>query len=341
MIQLLQPADGSVIAPLDEERSRIVNDPRWETDPVHDPLIKTDPEKDLSKPDGLLFQWSAPGEALLEIARDPDFTQIEQSLSRFNSACVYNLYMEQRYYWRVRTAEETSGVFTFITGRGVRMIHLPDVTNVRDMGTWRTSDGKKIRQGLLYRGAKFNVISERDILPAITEEGIRVLLNDLKVRTELDLRADGISTVSNGRYGFHYIKSGLSAYATWGTEGVFAPEQRESLCRIFHILAVKAFYPVYFHCAGGGDRTGTLAYLLEMILGVSHEDAVRDYEFSVLSVSGERQRYSEVWVKFMERLERFGGDSRKEQVERFLAECGVTSAVLDSIREILLEEDHI
>jgi protein tyrosine/serine phosphatase len=37
---------------------------------------------------------------------------------------------------------------------------------------------------------------------------------------------------------------------------------------------------IYFHCAIGTDRTGTMAYFLEGLLGVSLEDKLEDYELS-------------------------------------------------------------
>ena len=37
---------------------------------------------------------------------------------------------------------------------------------------------------------------------------------------------------------------------------------------------------IYFHCRIGTDRTGTLAYILEGLLGVPDEDKVQDYELS-------------------------------------------------------------
>ena len=37
---------------------------------------------------------------------------------------------------------------------------------------------------------------------------------------------------------------------------------------------------IYFHCAIGTDRTGTMAYFLEGLLGVSEEDRIQDYELS-------------------------------------------------------------
>ena len=46
---------------------------------------------------------------------------------------------------------------------------------------------------------------------------------------------------------------------------------------------------VYFHCAGGADRTGTLAFLIEALLGVSESDLSKDYELT--SFDGSHDRY--------------------------------------------------
>jgi protein-tyrosine phosphatase len=37
---------------------------------------------------------------------------------------------------------------------------------------------------------------------------------------------------------------------------------------------------LYFHCRIGTDRTGTVAYVLEGLLGVPEEDRIQDYELS-------------------------------------------------------------
>jgi protein tyrosine/serine phosphatase len=50
---------------------------------------------------------------------------------------------------------------------------------------------------------------------------------------------------------------------------------------------------VYFHCRVGADRTGTLAYILEGLLGVSDEDRKQDYELTTLFGLADRTRYYE------------------------------------------------
>ena len=48
---------------------------------------------------------------------------------------------------------------------------------------------------------------------------------------------------------------------------------------------------LYFHCTIGTDRTGTLAYFLEGLLGASEEDRVEDYELSYYYGMTNRDRY--------------------------------------------------
>lgn len=46
------------------------------------------------------------------------------------------------------------------------------------------------------------------------------------------------------------------------------------------IDAVTHREPVYFHCTAGADRTGTLACVLEGLLGMSQSDIDKDYELT-------------------------------------------------------------
>ena len=48
---------------------------------------------------------------------------------------------------------------------------------------------------------------------------------------------------------------------------------------------------IFFHCTIGTDRTGTLAYFLEGLLGVSEEDRLEDYELSYYFGMTNRDRY--------------------------------------------------
>ena len=113
---------------------------------------------------------------------------------------------------------------------------------------------------------------------------------------------------------------------------------QEQIRKIFELFADETAYPIYMHCQGGGDRTGTLAFLLGAVLGMSYDDLITDYEFSNLSVSGERIRYSTVWSKFEKRLKEFApGDTVQVQAVNYLHQCGISDELLEKIRFILTE----
>src|SRR5690606_30537969 len=81
----------------------------------------------------------------------------------------------------------SSEAYSFTTEDSApRWVYAEGLTNIRDIGAWPTMDGKKIKQGLLYRG------SEMDTHLTITPEGIRTLKEHLTIRTDLDLRGEAV-----------------------------------------------------------------------------------------------------------------------------------------------------
>ena len=59
---------------------------------------------------------------------------------------------------------------------------------------------------------------------------------------------------------------------------------------IFRVLSDEDNYPIYFHCNAGADRTGTVAFLINGVLGVPYKDLTRDFELTSFSSSGNRYR---------------------------------------------------
>ena len=53
-----------------------------------------------------------------------------------------------------------------------------------------------------------------------------------------------------------------------------------SIREIFRVLADEENYPIMFHCNAGADRTGTVAFLINGVLGVPYEDLTRDFELT-------------------------------------------------------------
>ena len=297
---------------------------------------------DASHPEPVTVKWDNPfgKKCLLSLSENAKFSPAKK-WQALRSRKIYNLIPGRQYFLKVTCGRHCSETVSFSTGpQSPRFIHVPGVTNVRDIGGLTTCSGKKIRFGMVYRGAQHDKWSS---VRGISQTGKSVLRNDLKLKTILDLRwwTEGKRPMEKAVR--KYVNLPILAYATWHgptnlSLGIFTEEQMDHVRRIFLLLAEKNSYPLYFHCQGGGDRTGTIAFLLETALGVSQPDAEKEYEYSNLSISGIRLRTAEVWVKFMNRLDEFApGKSIQEKVSAYLYQCGIKEETLEKIRQILLE----
>ena len=296
-----------------------------------------DGHTDCSFPAAVTVKWTNPAGKMCQllISENRDFSHAKKR-EAFRSCRLYNLLPGRQYFLKVRCGRSDSETVRFFTRPELpRFIYVPGVTNVRDIGGLSAGNGKKVRFGMVYRGAQHEKWSQQK---GITMEGKRVLLEDLKLKAILDLRGEIEGRRVMAKAVRKYVKIPSRAYATWRNDGIFSEEQMDHMRKIFGVFAQKNSYPLYVHCQGGGDRTGTVVFLLEVVLGVSQEDAEKEYEFSNLSTSGIRLRSSEVWVRFMEKLDTFApGKSIQDKVTAFLDRCGVKESMLEKIRNILLE----
>ncbi|MBQ7651025.1 MAG: tyrosine-protein phosphatase, partial [Victivallales bacterium] len=109
----------------------------------------------------------------------------------------------------------------------------------------------------------------------------------------------------------------------------------------FTLMLDEANYPIVFHCIGGTDRTGTMATLLNALLGVNENELCRDYEASWFRNAGgivdeRHRRWFEGLLTHINRLE---GENLREKVESFvIGSCGFTMDDISKFREIMLEK---
>ena len=114
---------------------------------------------------------------------------------------------------------------------------------------------------------------------------------------------------------------------------------------------------IYFHCWGGLDRTGTVAFILEGLLGCSFTDMCIDYELSSFSGSGAlRQRdvdYQSGGKGFKTMVTQLvnnsaandtfdgynpdGTNDIQEICENILLTAGMTQSEINQLRNTLLE----
>jgi len=256
---------------------------------------------------------------------------------------VYNLIPDTVYYYTVvhLMADGTAVTAkngTFRTGgEPWRLLKVSGISNVRDLGGLTGFGGKRVKYGKLFRGCAMDDSTYRDLL--ITDEGKREMIVDLGIKAELDLRYGYTkSAVSDD---LAYVCLSYPSYAAAFTDAGNRTRFKECLEWIVARLSESEAKPVYFHCQGGCDRTGTLAFQLLGLLGVGESDLAREYELSSFSPIGrwDRIRNSTVYgySAMTEALKSYAGDTLTEKFVNFAVACGVTYDTVECFRSLMLE----
>lgn len=299
--------------------------------------------EDRSFPGSVEFAWENSGlprakSYSLLVSRDPDFSLLDVKRKVTGSSSrVENLYIGERYFWKV-IAEAGNGrvvespVRAFMTNPSVpRWIRVPGISNVRDMGGWPAGRSGHVRQGLVFRSSEMNSHVN------IEKRGVRVLVDELKIRTDLDLRGDNEDTrpvLDSSRV--EWINVPVRPYGS-----IIDEENFESYRRVFEMFSEESKYPVLFHCWGGADRGGTVAFLLHALLGLRLSDLIMDYELTSFSRWGERTHKSEGFQALLGALRPFAEkeDDITGQVENYLKHAGLEQNAIVKIRKQLIARE--
>lgn len=250
------------------------------------------------------------------------------------SVDLYFLKTATKYHYRITLLFSgdlsTAMTGSFVTADTPRILSVEGLVNVRDIGGWKTKDGRVIRQGMLIRGSELDGAVEESY--DVSSTGLMDALTVLGIRTDMDLRAETDNVDHTHALGAN-VKHRYYDVAMY--EGILQKGQGERVCAVFSDLAKPETYPVYLHCTYGADRTGTICFLLEALLGLSEEDLVREYELTTLYHTSVTAENLTALRQYLDSLE---GDSLQEKTENYLLSIGVTAAEIESIRSILLTD---
>ena len=257
-----------------------------------------------------------------------------------------NFEVGRTYSWKV-TAKvdggEVSAGGTFVTeDRAPRMIHLHGVPNMRDIGGLKGLDGRRVRQGRIYRSAGLNSNATKGkdgtMKPGkerLNDAARKCAKQTLGIRTDVDLRSD--------RECFGMTGSPLGPEVKWlhvpssAYSGFHKPAGKEAFAKVFRAFLDAERYPLVFHCIAGADRTGSLAFVLEALLGVDEDDLYRDWEVTGFEKSKIDFRHETRFDKLVKGFNAYPGATIHERVVAFVKSCGFTDADIARFRELMLE----
>jgi protein-tyrosine phosphatase len=242
--------------------------------------------------------------------------------------------------------------------------------NFRDIGGVNAAGNKKVKNGLIFRSANPDRIRKKDIEKLLT----------YRIRTIIDLRAPG--ELSKRRVSIdHAEKLTLPLDFQLKTRErlrpvIYRKDAQPIIAdisndlyleildasvpvvgRIMEILASSDGTPVLIHCQAGKDRTGIVAALILLALGVDRNLIIDDFMKSNEALLPSFKKYF-----LMRKLISFGFfpyrnmvfavtvkkrniesiltrvDVHYGGIESFMSRAGITRSKLDEIREKLLSD---
>lgn len=273
------------------------------------------------KPAPVVFYWKNAEPRTLSITDPDDMSLVYAGDASDSQTHVYNLIPGKKYLYHIDA--DLSWDSSFTTEGTLRMIDVDGVRNVRDLGGWKAGD-QRIRYGKVYRGARLNTI---------TDSGKR-MFEALNISAEIDLRGNDAVNILGME---NYYRFPATYFQITGNSGQY---YIDAIRKIILLLAENK--SVYFHCMVGADRTGTLAFLLEALLGVSESDLSKDFELTSFFNEEIRTRNGQVNSNFglkrlVSALNEYSGENIQERVTTWAIQSGLSSDEIEQLKVLLLE----
>ena len=342
-----------------------------------------------STPVPVKLQWKGDAsEYLVTVRRLPDGKVVFAQAVATNCVEVDSLDIATEWEWTVASSNDCF-VSRFKTEDLLpRLVRMTGTGNCRDIGGRRGLDGRRIRQGLVYRTAGLNSnapveyystdeILELEKVGKLKEMGhtgldlhrklkageklssnpvknklvkrkmfepgkrrisageVARILSTYGIRSDIDLRRDDECYGMTGSPLGPSVKWFHIPYSAY--TGAFTTNGMAVTKAVFDVFMDDDNYPIVFHCIGGADRTGTVAMLLEALLGVSEEEIWRDYLTTGFVGVVSDLHHKKTFGKTVQLLKGYPGATLAEKAEAYFLKLGFTKEDISRLRARLLE----
>lgn len=228
-------------------------------------------------------------------------------------------------------------------------LNLEGTKNTRDLGEYKNSNGKVLKDHLYFRSDNTNNLTDADIQKLKEEHNLKCVI-DLRYDSEIASAPDKLSNAPGIKYcnvplviSKEQMKNLINGNVDLGDLYIEFLTQKDMVKTIFDIIAEVEDGSILFHCVNGKDRTGIVAALLLGLNGVTKEDIVNNY-----SATYELIKDNEAVKKG---IEKYGTDvifkSEPEYMsklvdyvinhygsfENYLLSCGISQENLDKVKD--------
>jgi protein-tyrosine phosphatase len=179
------------------------------------------------------------------------------------------------------------------SGEAGLLLPLTGAFNIRDAGGYKTTNGKIVKTGLVFRADELNHLTDEDI----------AYLNGLNITSVVDFRSDeergkaqdkeipsvqqthifsieGSGDLTKNPTALAYNSAEFNAGLLIDMYKTFPTDNQEQFKQFFALLQDAKNEPLLFHCTAGKDRTGFASAMFLYALGVDRGTILEDYLLS-------------------------------------------------------------
>lgn len=344
-IVITAPKEGETVCQLFPAQLKFATESQAERDKYfdgaeHAKALKTDGAR--AKP--IDIAWTGrQGACKVTVKRLPDGKVFFEGQAKGGKTQVDSLEIARDWELTVSDGKGAAKVLFKTQDQAPRIVNFAKkVRNCRDIGGRIGLNGRRIKQGLVFRSqglndnAKTNATDKGVVrIPGktrLTEDERQTILSRWGIRTDLDLRSD--------KECFGMTGSPLGADVKWVhiSYTSYKIERKDCNEKVFKVFLDPKNYPIVFHCIGGADRTGTVAILLEALVGVDENNLWMDYLTTGFTGVVSDPRHKKSVTRVFDGLMKFPGETWAQRAEGYFKSIGYTDADITALRDFLLED---